>query len=366
MKMMFVIHSLERMGGAEKVLVMLANHFASSGHSVSILVLSDQQSIFDLHHDINVISYHPSGGRKSRVGGMIGQIKFIYSALVLEKSDIVIAFIAASNILTTIAAKLAKRAVIISEHTNYERALTDTRGSLSAKIWRMLRRVVYPWADHLMILTEQDREKYPYVRALSVQPNPLVLSQKYTSLQREKIILGVGRLSHVKGFDMLIDAFAKVEAPDWRLVITGEGDKREVLESKIREYGLEDRVVLTGFVQDMEYYYKRASIYVLSSRAEGFPGGLCEAMGYGCAVVAFDCPTGPAEIIRNDIDGILVEAENVGALRKQIALLIQDEEKRKQLGENAREISERLDIKTIAKDWEEIMTKVIQKHEEEI
>jgi len=366
MKLMFVIHSLERMGGAEKVLVMLANHFASSGHTVSILVLSDQQPIFDLHPDIKMIFYHASGKHGGSIGGMTGQIRFIYNSLSFEKPDVAIAFIAASNILTTIAAKLAKVPVIISEHTNYERALTDTRGALSAKIWRGLRRVVYPWADHLMILTQKDEDKYPYVRALSVQPNPLVLSQKHTDLKREKIILGVGRLSHVKGFDMLIDAFSKIDAPGWRLIITGEGEERNRLEAMIQEYRLEDRVVLPGFVKDMEYYYKKASVFVLSSRAEGFPGALCEAMGYGCAAIAFDCPTGPGEIIHDGVDGILVEAENVDTLREQIALLIQNEQKRKMLGENARQISERLDIKTIASQWEQTISKIIDKRKGEI
>ena len=356
---MFVVHSLAKMGGAEKVLVMLANYFASSGHTVSILTLSDQESIFELHYAIEVIPYHPFAQKKGKIRGTIAQVRFIYDTLILQKPDVVIAFMNATNILTTIAARLVKTPVIISEHTNYEYGFTDTRNTFSALIWKVLRRVIYPFADYLTILTERDKVKYSYMKALAVLPNPLVLSDKHLSLQREKIILGVGRLSYVKGFDMLVDAFAKVEAPDWRLVITGEGDEREALESKIREYGLEDRVVLTGFVQDMEYYYKRASIYVLSSRAEGFPGGLCEAMGYGCAVVAFDCPTGPAEIIRSDIDGILVEPENVDALREQIALLIQNEEQRKLLGENAREISERLDIKVIAVQWERLISNMI-------
>ena len=118
-------------------------------------------------------------------------------------------------------------------------------------------------------MTKEDAPKYAYAKDVKVIPNPLKLQNKHPSAEREKIILGVGRLHEVKGFDMLIRAFAKLNAPEWKLVIAGEGVQRKSLETLAKELGMSDRVEMPGLIHDIEWYYKRASIYVLSSRSEG-------------------------------------------------------------------------------------------------
>jgi glycosyltransferase involved in cell wall biosynthesis len=168
---------------------------------------------------------------------------------------------------------------------------------------------------------------------------------------REKIVLGVGTLIPLKGFDMLIKAFAKLEEDEWKLVILGEGPDREELQNLIDELGLRDKVSLPGITKDVERYYKKASIFVLSSRTEGFPGVLCEAIGYGCASIAFDCLTGPSDIIEQNVNGILVEPENINKLSQEIQKLVYDPELRSCLSANSQEITLLLDIKTISNEW---------------
>ena len=142
-------------------------------------------------------------------------------------------------------------------------------------------------------------------------------------------------------------------------------DLKEVnndLEEIVKKFNLEDRVTLLGFVEDMEYVYRKASIYVLSSIREGFPGGLCEAMGYGCTSIAFNCPTGPKEIIDNDKNGILVEANNINELSNQIQILIDDDEKRYSLSIEAQKITSWLEMKAISEQWIDLMTESVSKY----
>jgi glycosyltransferase involved in cell wall biosynthesis len=129
------------------------------------------------------------------------------------------------------------------------------------------------------------------------------------------VILAVGRLHHQKGFDVLLNAFSAVlaEKPS-RLIILGEGHQRERLERQAQELGIASFVQFPGFVKNPYAYMSRAALFVLSSRWEGLPGVLIEAMACGCAVVATDCPSGPAEIIENAMQGAIVPVEDPGAL----------------------------------------------------
>lgn len=355
MKIMYVVHSLGHMGGAEKVLVTLANYFASKENEVIITILSDDKIIFELDKKIKILNYHQK--KKS----FFRQIKYIRESIRICEPDIVIGFITSTNILTTIAAKLERIPVILSEHTSYDEAFYNKHGQVSTIVWQLLRRILYPMADKLLILTNEDKPKYHYVDKIEIIPNPLVLKHMHNNIQRENIILGVGRLHEVKGFDMLIRAFSKINREGWKLVIAGEGSERNTLETLINRLNIADKVELPGLIDDMELYYKKSSIYVLSSRSEGYPGGLCEAMGYGCASIAFNCPTGPKEIISHKENGFLVQANDIDKLGIAIQNLIDNKKIREKLGMNAKKISDQLKIETIGTRWYDCMVQAIDK-----
>lgn len=358
MKIMFFIYSLGA-GGAERVMSLLANDWAAQGHRITIATLTPKvKPFYKLHDAVEVIHLGVSAvsqGFSDAVVGNYRRIMTIKHAIVENDPDVVIAFMTATNVLTILASKLAKKPVVVSEHINFY-------GGRS-KVWRLLRRIVYPFSDALTVLTEHDKGKYTYHSNIHVMPNPLVLEHKHHNIPRQKLILGVGRLQLHKGFSQLLKAFSRLDNEEWRVVILGEGPERANLEEQIAVLKLQNRVALPGRVSDVEKYYKKASIFVLPSSSEGFPMALIEAMGYGCAAVAYDCLTGPSDIIDNDVNGILLKVGDVDKLTKTLQTLIDHPEKRERVGRNAEKIVDNLKIENITKRWFEILHRVLKNDE---
>ena len=185
---------------------------------------------------------------------------------------------------------------------------------------RQLVQAVKP-LERLVVLTDADKAAWEKAgcRNVTVIPNPCALDgMKITQLPRHKTVLAVGRLHEQKGFKLLLEAWAPIEKqlPDWTLRIVGEGPKRTELETHIQTLGLR-HVVLAGRTENVAKEYAEASLFVLSSRYEGLPLALIEAMWCGTGCVSFDCPQGPAELLA-DKRGWLIENGNVEKLTQQI------------------------------------------------
>jgi glycosyltransferase involved in cell wall biosynthesis len=207
----------------------------------------------------------------------------------------------------------------------------------------------------LAVLTGQDLEEYQAHLGSAMRlvriPNAAEIGGPKADLSA-KTILAAGRLSGQKGFDLLIAAFAEV-APghrDWRLRICGEGQLRAELERIVEEAGLGAQVDLPGRC-DIAVEMARASVFALSSRFEGFPVVLIEAMSKGMAVASFDCPTGPAEIVEDGRNGMLVPAENVTALAASIRELMEDEDLRRRFAAAAVETAASYTVEAIGGLW---------------
>jgi glycosyltransferase involved in cell wall biosynthesis len=176
-----------------------------------------------------------------------------------------------------------------------------------------------------------------------------------------KLLLAVGRLSEEKGFDRLLKAFSELAPtnPEWDLVILGEGALRSELEISVRALGLAARVYLPGRAGNVGDWYASADLYVMSSRFEGFPNTLGEAMAHGCAAVSFDCDTGPRDIIRHNEDGILVPpVDDVQGLAAALENLMQDDELRRRMAEKATEVRQRYSFKNILEMWDKLFAGV--------
>jgi glycosyltransferase involved in cell wall biosynthesis len=216
----------------------------------------------------------------------------------------------------------------------------------------------YPGLDALVALTEQDRQAYEDLLdgrvRLEVIPNTVHDVGGPSADLDSRTILAAGRLVRQKGFDMLIEAFARVQAahPGWRLKICGGGELQGRLLAAIDNQGLDEAVELAGPCADLPGEMERASIYALSSRFEGFPLVLLEAMGKGMAVVAFDCPTGPGDIIEDHRNGLLVPPKDVDALAGGLIELIEDDELRRRCGAAAAETAKQYTIDAIGPRWE--------------
>ncbi|HVL76504.1 MAG TPA: glycosyltransferase, partial [Noviherbaspirillum sp.] len=165
-----------------------------------------------------------------------------------------------------------------------------------------------------------------------------------------------GRLSEEKNFDLLIDVFTRLAPrhPDWDLVILGEGPERAALEGKVGIAGLRRRVFLPGRVGNMGRWYERADLYVMTSRFEGFPNTLVEAMSYGLPAVSFDCDTGPRDIIRPGIDGLLIRPGDLAALEAALGSLMTGTSERQAFARAALCTRERFSVERISSMWEQL------------
>jgi glycosyltransferase involved in cell wall biosynthesis len=232
---------------------------------------------------------------------------------------------------------------------------------------RPLRRAMragYPKLDAVAVLTEADRAEYAELFGGSTRieqiPNAVRELEGATPDLTAKTVIAAGRLKRQKDFGSLIRAFARVAErhPDWQLRICGGGPRRWGLAKLIGELGLEQSVVLTGPVKRLGDEMASASIYALSSKREGFPMVLLEAMSKGLPVVSFDCPTGPREIVRDRENGLLVPHQDVEALAGAINEMIEDEELRRRCGAGARETAARYSIDVIGARWEELLAEL--------
>ena len=224
----------------------------------------------------------------------------------------------------------------------------------------------YKKLDGLAVLTEQDRETYREVLDGNVPmwriPNTVRAIEPPQADLGAKRILAAGRLTPQKGFDYLIDAFTPVARahPDWELKICGAGVSRSRLESRVAAAGLERQILLPGPTEDVAGEMAAASIYVLSSRFEGFPLVLIEAMSKGMAVVAFDCPTGPRDIVRDHENGLLIPEEDVPALSAGILEMIEDEELRRRCGAAAVDAARDYTMAAIGPRWDAMLQELVQ------
>jgi glycosyltransferase involved in cell wall biosynthesis len=168
------------------------------------------------------------------------------------------------------------------------------------------------------------------------------------------VLLAVGRLNAVKNFEVLTRAFSELAAKyrDWDLVILGEGPERSLLESRIRDHKLETRIVMPGIAGNVGAWFERADLYVMTSRSEGFPNALAEALAHGLPAVSFDCNTGPRDIIRHGVDGLLVPPDDSAALVDALDRVMGDADLRKQLAARAHEARDRFSVEKIAGMWE--------------
>jgi GalNAc-alpha-(1->4)-GalNAc-alpha-(1->3)-diNAcBac-PP-undecaprenol alpha-1,4-N-acetyl-D-galactosaminyltransferase len=239
-----------------------------------------------------------------------------------------------------------------------------------ARIWHVIRRLIYPIADAVTVQTEDGAEWFRRctgVRRLVVIPNavrfpqafPIADTDAQTSVARP-LILAMGRLVKQKGFDLLLDAFhrSRLMENGWHLTILGEGVERDALELQATKLGIADAVTLPGFVSNVGQWLMQADIFVLSSRYEGFPNALMEAMQLGRATISFDCQSGPKDLIENNYNGYLVPAEDIHGLSEALRHVALDASLRSRLGTEAIKISDRFSPETVYKRWLQLLDTV--------
>lgn len=369
MKIALVISSLGG-GGAERVMATLANAWVRKGTQVTLITLaSSAQDVFPLDDavariDLDLTGFSPN--ILQALGRNVVRIRRLRSALVVCKPDVVISFMTTINLLTILACYGLACPVLVSERTFVGKH--PPRG-----VWQWLYRPLYRQAAAVVSQTRRgamDLEAR-LKRQVSVIPNPLMSIGPDSSRRRAKVqvpdkgdkqwVLAVGRLSAEKGFDLLIAAFSRVAAHQgqWHLVIAGEGRERSALTAQIAELGLANRIHLSGFCDEPQALMHQADLFVLSSRYEGMPNALLEAMSAGCACISFDCETGPAELIEHGVNGWLVAPTDVSALTAALDELMVDTGLCQRLGVAASDVSEKFAVEVILAQWNALVTRVL-------
>ena len=370
MRLTFIINALTP-GGAERVLTTLANHWAEKGWQITIITFDGYPPFYELHPNID---YRPldlvtvSANLKEAVFFNLKRFWQLRRAIRRSKPEIVISFGVQQNIISAIAAKGLKIPVLISER-NLPESLAGR------KLWNTVRPWAYSLSAGLVVQTEEIREYFSKnVKApIWLIPNPVKApGVKKTNgahaLKKDakKVLLAMGRVNEQKGFDMLIRAFSKVahKYPQWSLMIWGAiHDKKPALalESLRDELGLTESVHLAGVTKQPAEKMMQADLFALSSRYEGFPNVLCEAMACGLPVISFDCPTGPRAIIRDGVDGLLVPPQDVSGMAEGLDRLMGDEPFRKNLAARAGEILDRFSLERISQLWEQAIAATLEK-----
>ncbi|MCE5175155.1 MAG: glycosyltransferase family 4 protein [Bacteroidales bacterium] len=224
---------------------------------------------------------------------------------------------------------------------------------IAAKIWVYRLEKAVKKFNAFVVLTQKDADNWKMIRSCTIIPDSLAFFPNKVSDCKKKQILSVGRLYEQKGYDMLIEAWFLVvkKNPDWKLYIYGSGELQEYLIGLIIKKGLSDSLFIKEPVKNIVDKYIESSLYVMSSRFEGFGMVLIEAMACGLPVISFDCPDGPSDIIANNEDGILVENGNIQQLAEKMSYMIEHEEIRVQMGQKARENVRRYNQDLIMKKW---------------
>lgn len=348
-------------GGAERVMAALANHLADAGHRVTLHVLNEPELFYPLRPAIAVRAFSFEQAAGLRVVQPWQRVRWLRRRLTKPPPDMVITFIEVANILTLLALQGSGVPVVIAERTNPRRH----RVSL---VHACLRRVLYQSAARLVVQTEETAvwgRRLVSPSRVVVMPNPVWPASAQVA-DREpaagRRLVAMGRLVGLKRFDLLIEVFASLAGsfPEWSLLILGEGPERTGLQSLADRAGIGDRVSLPGQVKDPAVWLSGCELFVFTSLYEGFPNALCEAMACGLPAVAFDCPTGPSEIIRDGVDGVLVKDGDRFALAAALARLMRDDGERSRLAARAPEVVNRFDALRVLAQWEALCHEVMR------
>lgn len=369
-KIVYCTPSLYTAGGVERVLTLKANYFAESfGYDVTIITTdgNDKPSFFPLSDKVNVINleinFDELWHRSFIMRVFLYLLKQRKYKLLLSKElyriqpDITISTLRREiNFINDISDGSKKVGEIHINRAHY-RNFTPNRSNfyrrLFAKYWMHGLVDKVKRLDRFVVLTEYDRQAWQEISRVEVIPNPLPFYPDLNRCIRQKRVIVVGRYFNEKGYDLLLQAWAKIELVDkeWVLDIYGDGNKA-YYEKIAMELGLDTkRCRLNDKISDVQAEYMKSSLFVCCSRFEGFGMGIIEAMACGLPVVAFDCLWGPRSIIRNGEDGLLVERGNVEKLANVILSLIQAPDLLLEMGRSARKNVRRFDIKLIAEKW---------------
>lgn len=370
MKVVYAVEAVNLSGGYDRVIIEKANYLAEHGFDVIITVASHAlaEPCYEISEKVRLvdfgIDFHQQYGHHLFYRAFIYFVmmrryrRALNELLFFERPDIVITTLGREIDFIT---KIHDGSVKIGEShiaKNYVRNLhlMEQNGiaqRMIARLWRRKMDKLVGQLDALVLLTQHDADSWSGLTKTVVIPNSLPFFPEKPSTCNQKQVIFVGRLNEQKGLEYLVETWERVHQKhkDWTLQIYGDGDQRDLLHHLIREAKMEDTVIVNQPTRQIMDRYLESSIFLLTSRFEGFGMVLIEAMACGVPVVSFDCPWGPADIIKNGEDGFLVGYLNTIEAAEKVVQLIESPELRKEMGIRARENVQRYSRNTVMKQW---------------
>ena len=257
--------------------------------------------------------------------------------------------------------KIGELHVNRENYRNFEANDTNIVKRLFSKLWMRSLVSHLKRLDRFVVLTEEDKRSWVELHNVEVIPDPLAFPIDKLSPLTKKRVIAVGRYVYQKGFDLLLQAWSQVaeQFPEWELAIYGMGD-RAPYEKIIDDLQIDrSRCHLNASTNDIRQEYLNSSLFVFSSRFEGFGMVLIEAMACGLPVISFDCPCGPKDIVRHDEDGILVPSGSVKQLTSAMWRLMSDATQRRRMASAASVNVRRYQMGVIAERWRSLFNQCI-------
>lgn len=366
MKLIFLITHLQPWG-TERVAVLMANHYATNGLDVTLLVVGRPGGVFRFEIDPEVkVDYLnirlESGFNLFRKIESFFAIRRYFESTLNElgvtdahnnqpgenSPTILLGIGNFPIILAALLPKGKQLRTIGCLHTPYKSIM---------HIWKFFRWLFYRRLDMIVSLTNRDHPRLkkhnPNVRTI---PNPVTFYPENQAKLETGLILAVGRMDYLKGYDLMMDVFERFcqKNSDWKLKIIGEGPLKSDIEKLARDKGIADRLTIAPATSHIEKEYLAASLFLMTSRSEGLPMVLLEAQACGLPIVAFDCETGPAEIVHHGVDGYLVKPNDIEEMSERLLELATYPGKRKAFGAMARENVKRFLPQEIFREWDEV------------
>lgn len=358
MKKCFLLIPRMGNGGAERVMATIANNLCAE-NEIEIVTMTDDESFYALDERVKITGLGQSVNRKNKLTLLcsmaIGGIKTFFAMrkkIRVEKPDVVLSFLQSANMIAIILKMLGgKFRLIVSERCDpAERGLVD----------RLFEKHFYHKADAIVCQSKKVMEffKEKHREKMVVIPNPIAASaipERHEG-ERRHTVVGVGRLSEQKNFEMLISAFSSLSEKfsDYRLEIYGGGPLEDRLQKQIEELGMKDRAALMGVKKNVMHYISDVALYVMSSNYEGFPNALAEAMATGLPVISTDFSTGVAKDIVKEENGIVIPVGDENALKDAMTKILSNEAEWDNISRANRKLLETLSEKNVMKMWADV------------
>ncbi|KAF2081156.1 glycosyltransferase family 4 protein [Flavobacterium sharifuzzamanii] len=356
MRISIIIPDITRAGGTERAVVTLANMLCvrySEIHILSMTKTDVQSSYYQIDERVSVFFLDNKALQSKvlhKIKWSINTVSQLNKYFKENKTDLIISTGHNYNWLLYFI-KVSKHVKKIAcEHIVY---------SSIPRLSRFFMRLTYPFLDQIVVLSDTAAKSFNKYSKVAVIPNAIPFKTAQKSALIEKQILMVGRLSPEKGIERLIPiaSLIKKKISSWKIIILGDGPERNSIEEQIKQADLNDFILLKGSVKDVQSYYLSSSIYIMTSHFEAFPMVLLEAQSFGLPIISYNCPEGPAQIVDNNT-GFLIDNGNFNDFSEKILMLIENEEMRKEMGENGKNNANKFSEDKILLQWESLIDKI--------